>query len=94
VGGYRRDVANEVLNEGYGVRAECGDRDSDYELWHYVRVFPDGTVETSVQTFDVGLAAYPPDTLLRICKDLKLETQWDAIRAEIVKRGGWVGPTR
>jgi hypothetical protein len=93
VGGYKRGVSNRVLEDLHGVAATCGFRDSDCEVWEYVRVTPEGTKETAVQTFDVGLAAYPPDTLLHICREL-IESEWDAIRAEIVKRGGWTGRPR
>jgi hypothetical protein len=91
VGGYRRDIAHKVLMERYGVDARCAHGDADFELWEYVRTLPDGSKATSVYTFDVGLAAYPPDTLLRICTDLKLAGEWDTVRQEIVALGGWVG---
>jgi hypothetical protein len=92
VGGYRRDIANRVLVEGYGVRIHCVDADSDAEAWAYVRALPDGRTATSFMSFDVGLAAYPPDTLRRICAELELADAFDAIRRRIVERGGWVGP--
>jgi len=91
VGGYKRDVANRVLAERYGVETACGFRDSDCEVWEYIRTLPDGSRRTAVHTFDAGLAAYPADALLRICRDLGLDESWNEIRQEIAKQGGWTG---
>lgn len=91
MGGYRRDIANRILKEGYGVGLSPLHRDADCEFWEYVRMLPGGEKAVCVMSFDVGLAAYPPDTLKRICEDLKLAGEFEVIRRKIIDGGGWVG---
>ncbi len=73
----------------HGVQLHPIHADSDFEEWAYVRTLPTGEKATCLMSFNVGLAAYPPDTLKTICEDLKLE--FDAIRRKIIDLGGWVG---
>jgi hypothetical protein len=91
VGGYRRDVANRVLANDYGVQIHPIHADSDFEEWGFVRAQAGGKQATCLVSFEVGLAAYPPDTLKRICDDLGLGGEFEAIRRKIADLGGWVG---
>ncbi len=86
MGGYSRDIAHAVLSE-YGVVAHLLEADEQYQTWGYTR----GSVNT-LHAFDRRTAAYPPDTLLRICVELGLGDSWDQIRQRIVDRGGWISP--
>jgi hypothetical protein len=91
LGGYRRDIANKILRDGYAVALSPLHRDADCEFWEYVRELPGGEKAVCVMSFEVGLAAYPPDTLRRLCEDLGLGREFDAIRRKIMDLGGWVG---
>ncbi len=91
MGGYRRDIANKILRDAYRIELTPLHRDADSEFWEYVRVLPNGEKAVCVMSFEVGLAAYPPDTLKRICEDLGLAREFDAIRRKISDLGGWVG---
>jgi len=75
----------------HGVQIHPIHADSDFEEWAYVRALPGGEKATCVMSFEVGLAAYPPDTLKRICEEVGLGNEFDAIRRRIIDRGGWVG---
>jgi len=89
VGGYRRDIANRILMQEHGVRIHAIHADAGSEEWAYVRAMPGGETASCLMSFEVGLAAYPPDALKTICEDLKLP--FDAIRRRIIDLGGWVG---
>jgi hypothetical protein len=90
MGGYRRDVAHKVLRDDYAVVATCAHSDADCEVWDYRRAV--GGKEMWIpHTFDVGLAAYPPDTLLEICRGVGLENEFPAIAQKIIALNGWVG---
>ena len=94
MGGYRRGVAHRVLHDDYGVTATCGERDGDCEVWKYTRTTADGETLWVPHTFDRGLAAYPPDTLREICRELRLEENIGSIIARIIALDGWVGRSR
>ena len=84
-------MANRILTQGYGVEIQPIHADSDFEECAYARALPGGKKAMCLMSFEVGLAAYPPDTLKRICDELGLGREFEAIRRKIIDLGGWVG---
>ena len=92
MGGYRRDIADAILCQRFGVIKTTIGKSSDSVEVGYERMSDSGKRYTSVQSLDLGLAAYPASVLKGIVVELGLGEHFAAICAEIVRRDGWVGP--